>query len=275
MALPIILGALVAGGAVVDAFRGANESMKIDERAKRKFARAYERQAEANALVKKKNEEADAALRKVINRKRGILASSMKDFLTLYEKIIKIDFLESQGMKELHGNIIAANGLKSMQGMVAVAMRPMTDMQLIGTFLGGGGGVGIGHAMIEDSKRNLSQANKQLRAADVVYSQAENLSSIIDIMIQRSNQMAGLLARLNLLFIKSIKHTNQIIDKNGFDRNNYTQDDRKALMTCMNTASAIKKIIDVPLIDRQGQLAKETMEAINIGNQFLNKLKMI
>lgn len=272
MAIPLIVGALVVGG-TIDAFRGANECMKIDERAKKKFARAYERQAEANDLVNKKNKQAEIALKKVINRKRGILSSSMRNFLTVYEKIIKINFLQSQGMKELEGNIITADNLKSIQGMTAISMRPMTDMELIGTFLGGGGGVGIGHAMIEDSKRNLSLANKQLRASEVVYSQAENLSLIIDTLTERSEKIANLLAKLNMLFIKSINHTNQIIDKNGFDRNNYTENDRKALMTCMNIASTIKKIIDVPLVDKQGQLAKETMEAINIGNQFLNKLQ--
>lgn len=49
----VILGAIVAGG-IIDGFRGAEKSIKFDERARKKFARAYEKQAEANALINKK-----------------------------------------------------------------------------------------------------------------------------------------------------------------------------------------------------------------------------
>ena len=44
-------------------------------------------------------------------------------------------------------------------------------------------------------------------------------------------------------------------------------------MTCINIADTIKKIIDTPLINREGQLAKETLIAIDIGNKFLSKIE--
>lgn len=272
MGVPLIIGAIVAGG-IIDGFRGAEKSMKFDERARKKFAKAYEKQAEANELINKRNKQADIALKKVINRKSGILKTSMKDFLTVYEKIIKINFTEGQGIKELDKKLMTNDEIKSIKTMIELSLRPMNTLELISTFLGAGGGVGLGHAMVEDSKRNLSVANKQLRAAEVMYSQAENMSIIIDTMIERSENIAVLLAKLNMLFIKSINYTNDIISKNGLDRKNYTLDDRKALMTCINIADTIKKIIDTPLVNKEGKLAKETLIAIDIGNKFLSKMK--
>lgn len=268
----VILGAIVAGG-IIDGFRGAEKSIKFDERARKKFARAYEKQAEANALINKKNKQADIALKKVINRKRGILLTSMKDFLSVYEKVMKINFKDSQGISELNKNLMTFDNIKSIKTMTEISVRPMNTLELVSTFLGSGGGVGLGHAMVEDSKRNLSVANKQLKAAEIVYLQAENLSKIIDILIERSENISTILAKLNRLFIKSINFTNNIISNNGFDRENYTLDDRKALMTCMNIAYTIKKIIDTPLIDKEGELAKETLNAIEIGNKFLSEME--
>ena len=268
----VILGAIVAGG-IIDGFRGAEKSIKFDERARKKFARAYEKQAEANALINKKNKQADIALKKVINRKRGILLTSMKDFLSVYEKVMKINFKDSQGISELNKNLMTFDNIQSIKTMTEISVRPMNTLELVSTFLGSGGGVGLGHAMVEDSKRNLSVANKQLKAAEIVYLQAENLSKIIDILIERSENISTILAKLNRLFIKSINFTNNIISNNGFDRENYTLDDRKALMTCMNIAYTIKKIIDTPLIDKEGELAKETLNAIEIGNKFLSKME--
>ena len=37
--------------------------------------------------------------------------------------------------------------------------------------------------------------------------------------------------------------------------------------------NTIKKIIDTPLIDKEGELAKETLNAIEIGNKFLSKME--
>lgn len=54
MALPLI-PILIVGGLLIDTFRGANECLKIDEQTKRKFALAYEKQAEAYELLKQKN----------------------------------------------------------------------------------------------------------------------------------------------------------------------------------------------------------------------------
>ena len=46
----VILGAIVAGG-IIDGFRGAEKSIKIlMKEPEKKFARAYEKQAEANVL---------------------------------------------------------------------------------------------------------------------------------------------------------------------------------------------------------------------------------
>ena len=97
----------------------------------------------------------------------------MKDFLSVYEKVMKINFKDSQGISELNKNLMTFDNIKSIKTMTEISVRPMNTLELVSTFLGSGGGVGLGHAMVEDSKRNLSVANKQLKAAEIVYLQAE------------------------------------------------------------------------------------------------------
>lgn len=267
--MSIIAGMLIGG--VAYTFAKTDQSMKMDEQARKKYARAYERQAAAEELVRNKQEEADNTLMKVANRKRAILSTTMNDFLQLYEKIIKINFEIGDGIKELDKSILDPANISSIRSMTVTAISPMSDKEIVTSFLL----KGIGGAMVDESKRNLERASSQVRISNVVYAQAETMAAALEAITERSERIAILLAKMNLLFTQSIKASSEMINTNGFERSNYSIQDRKILMTCINIADAIKRVIDTPLLDREGKITKESLSALQTGNEYLQKLKQI
>ncbi len=270
-----MLPLIIAGSALGYTFYKTDKAMQMDSKAQRKYAKAMTRQLAAEALLKEKKENADIALTKVANRKRAIVATSMYQFLDVYERIIKIDFQESDEIKKLNAITLIPEEVAHIKSIAQTVVKPMSDTEILGTLLKGVIIFGIGNGIEEDSKRNLKAANAQLRMAEVAYKEAEAIGVSLDTVVDRANALAGLLARLNLLFMRSIQHTTEIIDRNGYSRTAYNQDDRKALMTCINIASTMKKIIDEPVITPNGELAVETAKTLEIGNNFIKQVEQL
>ncbi|WP_448875402.1 hypothetical protein [Clostridium baratii] len=63
-----------------------------------------------------------------------------------------------------------------------------------------------------------------------------------------------------------------IINCKGENRNLYNNEEKKKFMTCINLASAIKSIIDSPLLDNDGEITQKSLEAINLGDEYLKHL---
>lgn len=274
--LPFIIGGAVGLGYT---FYKTEKASQMDAKARKKYAKAMAVQIEAETMLKEKKEECDNALRKVANRKRGIIATSMMKFLQVYERIIKIDFNESDEIKRLNNVTLLPNEIIQIKMIAQNVVRPMTDKEILVTLAKGfilfGIGGAIGNSIEADAKRNLAAANAQLKISNVKKQEAETLCVSLDTVIDRCEKIAEILSKINVLFMRSINHTLDIIEKNGYSRNNYSLDDRKALMTCINIASTLKKIIDEPVIDNKGQLAVETVKVIEIGNKFIKDIESI
>ena len=129
--------------------------------------------------------------------------------------------------------------------------------------------------MIEDSDRFLSQARKQLSAANVVQKEAENLAQSMDILIDKCNGISTLIAQLNFLFAKSIQNSSEIIARLGNEPSNYTQENRDVLMTCMNMADALKKICDAPVITPNGDITKEMERTVQLGKKYAQEINSV
>ncbi len=283
--MSIIAGLVVSG--ITYTFAKTDESMKIDEQTQKKYAKAYERQVEAVELIKAKKQLADDTLMKVANRKRAILSTSMHDFIKLYERIIQINFVPGEGILELNQLALVSVKISEIKQMTVSAMSPMSEKEIVNVFLINGlkglliaGPIGavanaIGGTMVQDSKHNLSKANSQLKISSIVYSQAETMGVALDAIAERSEKIATLLAKLNYIFIRLIKNSTEIIDKNSFDRNNYNTEERKNLMTSINVADAIKKILDTPLLDINGGITQESLNALQIGSKYLQEIEQL
>ena len=68
--LPVLIGA-----GVVKLLYDVNKSSNMDEAARKKIQKAFQRQSDAQILIQHKSEETNAALSKVIQRKIGTLSN--------------------------------------------------------------------------------------------------------------------------------------------------------------------------------------------------------
>ena len=266
----LVLGAVLGSG-----LYGAEKSMQIDSRTRKRYAKAFAMEQEAHRLVEVKKQAADNAMKKLSNRKRSILITSMQNFVAVYGKLMKIDFRDDKMLAVLNQQSFSPKEIQIINAVAQTEVRPMTDKEIAVSILKGFGVFGLGNAFIDDSERELQMAGAQLRSSRVVYSQAENLAAVLDGVIASCNKVSDLLPRLNRLFMQAISYSDELIAAKGMDRAAYTENDRKAFCSCINLAVTLKKIIDAPVLTDEGKVTQETKEALAIGSQCMQDIKKL
>lgn len=260
----------LAVGALVQTCYSANKSLEMDERALKKYAKAFEKNEEAALLVKKKSEFTNKRLANVAKKKRAIMQSTVPRFVEVYSKIQKIEVENKSEVNELavRSNVQKLAVLNSISMSVK---KDFTDKELVCGFIT----KGIGKLMEMDSERYLSAASIQMRAANVVYSQAESIGERYDAIVGRADRISKLLMAMNALFVKSIAETERVINANGLNVRNYSEYDKGVLMTCVNIAGAMSEIIDVPVVDEKGIICDSAIKMIETGEQYIAKMNNI
>lgn len=122
----LILGAAVFGSG----FYGAEKSMQIDSRTKKRYAKAFAMEQEAHRLVESKKQAADDAMKKLSNRKRSILITSMQNFVDVYSKLMKIDFRDDKMLAVLNQQSFSTEEIQIIHAVAQTAVRPMTDKEI-------------------------------------------------------------------------------------------------------------------------------------------------
>ena len=244
----------------------ADKSNKMDDEALAKRSKAYTREAEARDLVCQKRSIADKKMQIVAKKKRAVIESTLPRFIEVYQQIQKIDITVSDKNElAVYNKFQASNAIQTMQ---LVTQKPLTDGQLVTEYIF----KGIGGMMIADSKRNLSAAKSQLSAANVVYSQAQSVAEIYDAIIGRAERISSLIMRMNAMFLGSIFETEKIIAQNGTNVRNYNKQDIGVLMTCVNLAGTMSDIINIPVLDENGELCQTAVEMIQTGEAYIEQM---
>lgn len=260
------IAALVVGKFMYD----LNKACDMDEDSRRRMRKAFQRETEARMLVKQKSQELEAALGRIVQRKRGTL-SNFRRFVDLYQKIMDIDFQTEKRQPVLAVISLKEEDFAGLQQMVLIPKRAFTDSEILMSLLKGG----LGRSMLDDAEQFRSQSVKQLQAAGVVYAQAENMARAIDIMVGQCDTISEVIAHLNFLLAKTIRTSEGLMEAKGRDPGRYTRADRDVLMTCMNVVDALKKIVDAPVVTRDGQLTEELMTTIRMGREYAAAVKKI
>lgn len=257
----------LAVGALAKTFYSADKSLKMDEKALKKYAKAFEKNEEAELLVRRKADFADKRLMNVAKKKRAIVQSTLPKFVDVYSQIQKI---ELENKTEVNEIVIRDNVRKlAVLDALSVSMKKdFTDKELVCGMIT----KGFAKMMEMDSERYLSAANSQLRAANVVYSQSESIGAVYDAIVARADRISNLLMAMNALFVRSINETALTIQKYGLEVRNYSDYHKGVLMTCVNIAAAMSDIIDVPVVDEKGQICESAMEIIMTGEKYLDKM---
>ena len=264
----LIVAGLIAAGAGTILTMQAGKSAKIDEQAMKKYAKAFAKEEEAKQLIQKKEQQADQSLLKLARRKKGIIETTINDFLEMYKDIQKIHFTEGNGIKELSALSISTASVERLHSMSISCSKPMTDKELIvGSLFRGMGGM-----WIKQSERDLSAANSQVRASNVAYSQAETIAVIYDGIKDRADRMADLLKKMNAWLVLSIEEAKNTLTRNGLDVKNYSDNDILVIVNCVNWLKATKDIIDTPLFDSEGKLEEASLKAIETGERYIAEI---
>lgn len=260
----------LAVGVLAHTIYNVDKSLKIDEKAINKYSKAFSRQEEAAQLLKSKEEYVDKRLANVAKKKRAIINDTVPKFVDVYSKIQKVEVsLKSQSTELAFP--INENELSKIDSMAMSCKKEFTDKELVcGWFI-----MGLGTMIRKDSERSLSAASNQLRAANVVYSQAESVAAVYDAIVERADRIAKLLMAMNALFIKAIQETDNVIGKNGLDVRNYDEFDKGVLMTCVNIAGAMSDLIKVPVVDEDGLVSQAAEDMIATGENYLSKMKTL
>ena len=261
---------LIELAAAALAIHNGNKSLKMDAQAAVKYGKAFTRECEAQQLVAQRRSMADKRLENVAKKKRAIITSSLPLFAEVYGQIQKVNIKPKDRKFEMieYSNVERTNMLQSIN---IVTKKEFTSKELIlGTAL-----KGIPGMIVEDSKRNLSAARSQMSAANVAYSQAQSIAEVYDAIIERSDRIAKLLVNMNALFIGVISESQKIIDNNGFDVGKYSEYDKTVLMICVNFAVAMTKLLDIPVLDENGEIARAAVEMIQTGEDYLSRMNEI
>ncbi len=123
----IVAGAVVAGFAA--SIPGLEKAERLDERALKKLARAYERRELAAELVKNKEQELETALRKVMNRKMGVLTTSIKDFVEVYNQILRINFNDTSARFKMTNALVPVEDVSVYQSLAFTPWAGLSDKE--------------------------------------------------------------------------------------------------------------------------------------------------
>ena len=282
--------------------------------ARRLTAKNIERIGDAHKSVYDEDQKAQRSVERLANRKYGVIQTSIKNFIQSYERLMQIEFKESDGIKELSDPNLIRKNLDSMKSNLdgVLASVKETDSKGVGflsAMLSGGGilcaggmiaarvglpltfgsvaaalnpilipatfAVALTKSFSDDSANELRAAQIQKKYANVVVAQAESNVEVLRAVHERADRLTDLLTKLNVLFIKSLQVVNPIIDKNGKDRTAYTAQDKELIRNCLNLADAVKSVLDTPLFENDGTIAEVSACVLKTGEDYLQRMQQI
>lgn len=262
-AAPLLVG--VIGKTLYD----ANTSIKMDERARKKYERAYRLEMDAKNMLDLKKHEIHQALKKTIDRKRIILEKSLLIFLNIYHQLKYFELSDKDFFKNNNLPVLTNRTVKSIQDMAIVAQVPLTDAEEWSAVITGG----LGKGMITESQRRLKAANATLECAKTTLQVAENISESVDIIITISNRIADNLAILNAFLLKGLPRANQIINYYKINKDWESEQDLTYLRIVFNIARVLQDIVDCPIIGSDEPSVLEIQSTLEKADKWKAKLK--
>ncbi len=273
MAFPIIP---IAYG--VGAVKFLSDVWKADEYAREARHVNYEAFTMIEAAARRlhsRYEKLESTMMKLANRKKGIMSVTLKDFIGVYEKILKIDFEEMHTVDSLNSLALRPENLSGINQMISISGVQMSDKEILGTFLFSWEYGGVSGAIKKDARINLDIAYTRSDEAEVIAHNTDTARIALEGIDDKANSLLTLLARLNALFLKSIQYTSEIIERRGLNKRNYSVDDKKALMNCVNFAKTLADILKAPLFDSNGKLSGQIDKTLSTGNEYIKKMQAV
>ena len=247
----------------------ANEISKTEEKTVKKNIKAFSTMAHAEDRLKRSQKNAYDKLLVCAKRKDGILRCHLKMFKEQYTIIRKIEFKQGRGIEELKKIDEMQKQIEQYVPIPAISGRKeMTDSQMIISLALNG----IGGTLLKDSKMDLKLASRNMAQANAVSAQIDSICIALDGISQHVEIITNLLEKLGMLYMKSIKNITEILKKNGLNPDLYSDKDIEAINMSLALTKLIYRIINTPLIDKDGRIEAESIKVIEEGNNILQSI---
>lgn len=266
-----MIGQIVVAATTAKVVSDMMKSDELNERAERKRIRAMRTLSDAENDRICEEEKMDQEILRLGTRKKGILTTSIKRFIDVYGQIMRIKFLESDGIKELDN--FSPSCCDEMRNQITIIQQKdlspssVITKNVVKGYLFFGVAGAISSSIVDDAKNELNMASDKLKQARVLAEQQKIYGLSCHSISERANRMTQILTSLNILLVKSLNNTEKMIEEKGNVRGHYTSEDIAQIGTCLNLAKAVKDILDAPILDQDGTLAKETLAVLEKGNQ--------
>ena len=144
-----------------------------------------------------------------------------------------------------------------------------------GTLAAGGGGIAAGLAGLGglaagavvailgisvnlSATKNLNNAYANLAQVEEAVVGMETITMLCEAILQKTDMFSELLHNLNELLIKCLNDLNTVIVSSGNNYSNYTVGEKAIIARTLSVVSAIKAVLDTPILDDDGNITDES-----------------
>ena len=113
------------------------------------------------------------------------------------------------------------------------------------------------------ARAHRDKAYSNLSDAYAFKEEANNVRVACNAVRMRANMFESLLIKLDSYFEPALYELRRIINVSGTDYSKYTMDERKTVAACLSIVSAIKAVIDTPILSEDGSLTKESEQTVD------------
>ena len=110
------------------------------------------------------------------------------------------------------------------------------------------------------SKEKLENALANRAQAEEIVTSLDAASLQCSAIRRRTYMLYNVLAHLDSLFVPQIWKMEDIVEKEGVDYREYSQDSKRAVAAAASTACSIKAILDTPILTEEGELTEASKQ---------------
>ena len=265
MPLPWFVGFGVAGGAMI-----AKISKDIREEIEDINQEAEDLVYDSTNAANKSRKACSEAITDLGNQKSYILDHSIKPFVKVFEKLHNVELTEFTAINELKSFQIDEHSFEDLEELKEISM---TEWVL-------GGVAGL---LLEGIPMTILSAAKTSANRDIAYSNLARAKEIEERMKtdrllcngirMRATMFQRLLLKLNAVFEPFVNMLEQTIVEYGTDFSQYTPQQKAVVASCLSIVSAIKAVLDTPILTADGNLTKESNLIVAPTQEVIEKYK--
>lgn len=159
------------------------------------------------------------------------------------------------------GGSLAAGGL-GMAGGTAV----------LGGLVAGPALLAMGFVAGSAAKKSLEKAKTNRLEAVQLAEELDTASKKCEAIRRRTYMFYNVLARLDSYFMPFIYKMQDIVQKEGYDYKQFSDESKKSIASCVSTAASIKAVLDTQLLTDDGLLTDESNDILVNTEEFINNI---